>query len=51
MGVKGKVKKATILARVYRAKTGQWKNLGVIARSKESFWQKLRRCFDWFWTL
>jgi hypothetical protein len=41
---KGKIKSAQISARVYRAETGKWTNLGVIAKSKESL---IRRIKQW----
>jgi hypothetical protein len=41
---RGKVKSVQIRARVYRAETGKWENLGVLARTKESF---MRRIIKW----
>jgi hypothetical protein len=39
-----KIKSVKIRARVYRAETGKWENLGVLSHTKESF---IRRIIKW----
>jgi len=43
-----KVKKSSISARVFRSKTGEWEDLGVIARGNEpKILNFLRRIVKW----
>jgi len=46
---KAKIKKARISARVYRAETGKWENLGVIYKVEnflEKIIKKLKKVFS-----
>jgi hydrogenase maturation factor len=45
VSAKGRIKGAKISARVFRAETGKWKNLGTIASSKKSLIQKIKEIF------
>ena len=40
---KAKTRKATIRARVYRASTGQWEDLGVISRSHPDLLERIKK--------
>ena len=42
---KAKVRKATISARVYRAETGKWEDLGVISKTKLTLIERFKRFF------
>jgi len=44
MQIIAKNKNSTISARIFRAKTGKWENLGVISKTKNSL---IRRIIKW----